>query len=97
MHVALVEAESESMFVHSRESLGHLQLLDASDERDCECVCVRVSEPSEHLSPPGCVGRVRLYSVRRGGRTFDMLLSVCASRLLCCLLDPRKKKKKGEA
>lgn len=49
------------------------------------------AQTSVHLSPPGCVERVGLYGERRGGRTFDLLLSAFASRPLCCLLDPRGK------
>lgn len=79
LHVAaVVESESKSVAVHSCESIGHVQLLDASDERDYECVCQR-PQSTFHLMAACVWGGgggwgVRLYNERRGGQTFDTLL-----------------------
>lgn len=59
------------LFLNYHESIGHVQLLDASDET----VSVLEVETSGHLSPSGCVERVTLYRERRGGQTSDLLLS----------------------
>ncbi len=88
-------SQSRPIFVHSRESIGHVQLLDVSDERLRVCVGGGRSRPrcTFHLlvvwRGPGCTGRgevdrhlIRCYLLLRPGCYVVCLTLVKSSGLI---------------